>query len=745
MKNLTQNLCISGIILFLLCSVSCPQQPPSWNPNAGVVLPYPAQVSTSSNNNQSSINDQDYRTFWQSDAPLPTQFMTRKDQNLLYHTPAQRIFANFNNNQSHDNLTDGDVNSASPLPSYTRITLAQQSHFLSLSLKLQTSQTVQIYALLSSTDSVSLGSYTPAQNFQVVRLRRALPEVWAFSFVSNEPYQAFEIAALGDYPAEYVILDLGKPQTMGVVMSKHFCENIARTEIWVSNDTINWQKAADLDARATVFMPIALPDTTPKRYLKAVHYLQDIDWNKASWWELAVYDQYGVYGKPQAAKPSKNTFAEQMGINGIWGWGNNKHSDELLPEQGTGWVKQVCQNARNYHPLDWDVTDPDHVPDYAAMQQGQGTAAQPWLNWDREYGSWQQNGINPSVTIKFDDGALQPMSVWDNPFQAGFNYGSAFGAHFGGNGLVKHLEVGNEPWQYPADFYQQILHGMSQGVKSKAPQILVFPCALQATCPMNETLGDFKNYTGARVTATDTAYIDGLNVHIYSYTYLPNGERIATYPEHPLSEMHGLFNDLRFRDVNMPQKQIYVTEWGWDSSGGGETCTHSECVSEQAQAAYLLRGILWLSRMGVDKYYWYFYANTQHQQSSVFSHSGLVASVDKNFAPKLSFHALKNFQQKVGNTRFIAALKEDATAYIYALGTSPQNITHLVAWRPIGIGNEQNPAPLTVSLKSPADQAVVDAYVLGETANTMPAMSKVQQQGNHLQLQVTAFPLVVAF
>ena len=49
-----------------------------------------------------------------------------------------------------------------------------------------------------------------------------------------------------------------------------------------------------------------------------------------------------------------------------------------------------------------------------------------------------------------------------------------------GKGVVKIGEVGNEPWDYPAYFYREILAGMATGFKYGDPNFSVFPCALQA-------------------------------------------------------------------------------------------------------------------------------------------------------------------------------------------------------------------------------------------------------------------------
>ena len=66
--------------------------------------------------------------------------------------------------------------------------------------------------------------------------------------------------------------------------------------------------------------------------------------------------------------------------------------------------------------------------------------------------------------------------------------------------------------------------------------------------------------------------------------------------------MHEVRNFIRFRDANFPGKPIYLTEWGWDSDGAGETASGSESVSERAQALYAIRGAMMFARQGKKKF-----------------------------------------------------------------------------------------------------------------------------------------------
>lgn len=64
--------------------------------------------------------------------------------------------------------------------------------------------------------------------------------------------------------------------------------------------------------------------------------------------------------------------------------------------------------------------------------------------------------------------------------------------------------------------------------------------------------------------------ITTLNVHAYSF-YDGSGETLATWPEDPRSSMQAVKNMIRWRNVNMPGKKVFLTEWGWDGASTIDT------------------------------------------------------------------------------------------------------------------------------------------------------------------------------
>ena len=122
-------------------------------------------------------------------------------------------------------------------------------------------------------------------------------------------------------------------------------------------------------------------------------------------------------------------------------------------------------------------------------------------------------------------------------YLAGYKYGKAFATHFGpshGTGMVRVMEVGNEPWYYDDQLYSEVLLGMARGAKEGDPQMKVLPGSLRS-------LAQYR----ASVNATHLQYLDGVQLHAYSWAGTAAG-RTGTHPEDPSSSFGEVLEQLRF-------------------------------------------------------------------------------------------------------------------------------------------------------------------------------------------------------
>jgi serine/threonine-protein kinase ATR len=716
-----------------------------WNPNAGVVASFTDNCTVTASSTSSglmSVIDNDFNTSWQSGAPLPTGFMSRADQNFVL---GQGTTICSGTGTNYQNVTDGDGNTAANFSlvngkAKVILNFGVGTSMFSVSSKMNvgTNTPVNFYAFTSAVDSVLIGSFSSTSNYNVERYNFPAGNIVALKCYSDAGFQAFEIAIMATLPQEWVTVDLGSIKTIGQIQTRHWSGGGASAaNLYVSSDNINWTHIANLvhDALQPVISQVV--PTQNARYIKVAHTLNMSDWNKVFMWEIDAFGPNGMYGVFPTPKPSSAPFKEVLGVNGIWGWGNNAYSSSLGANQGPNLYNKAARHARNYHAMDWDVTDPDTKPDYVTMAAGGGTQGQWWLNWDQEYVEWVNAGLEVQASIQF----FYPASAWDSAYEAAYDYGFAFAKHFGltyGTGHIPLMEVGNEPWDYDSTLYRTILRGMAKGAKDADPAMKVIPCALQAGNPNSDLVMGSRNYMGTRITPSEAPYLDGINVHAYSYVNNNQGVRTATYPENPNSDIRAILPNIHFRDQNMPNKPIYWSEFGWDTDGAGESCTHDECVSERAGTAYAIRAAMMGWRWGIDRMTWFFYANDING-SSLYSRSGLTSSKNTNFQKKKIFTALEALLYNAENLYFLGVEKEDSVAWIYTLGDSLGNPTHLIAWRPI-LGD----STAFVNVDLPSLYAATSAVKL-EGLNPQGEIFPTPTYANgKLNLAVNAVPILIA-
>jgi len=201
--------------------------------------------------------------------------------------------------------------------------------------------------------------------------------------------------------------------------------------------------------------------------------------------------------------------------------------------------------------------------------------------------------------------------------------------------------------------------------------------------------------------------------------------------------MRGILNDLRFRDANFPGKKMFVSEWGWDSDGAGESCTHNECVSETAQAIYGVRYAMMLSRLGVDDMSWFFYANG-NSSSSLFTRSGLTGSSATSFMKKKSFIAFQALLHHIGDYSFLDTLEENDDHWVYLFGDSTGTPTYIIGWRPVDESDGSISSTSIPIVYAPDSAWTISGLTGTGTDATPPAYS-----GGIMTLPLSGVPLVV--
>ena len=725
----------SFIILFLFSLFSwSPQSNTELNiaPDTGIK---PIEIRTLTNTKKAHlIHDNNPNSFWESEALLPTAWLTLNGINHFLNR--QKSLTNITQYSKPGSAFDGNLDSALDVKSgRLEFKLLPQRKAGSILWKFGASADVEIQVFNPQSKVIFAKSYSKDESYKALKINELKGDLGKILISSSKSFQLFELAHREGLLKERVLLDFGKNIKIEYLAlnDNRFENSVEKLSIY----TYKNKEQKELTKYENVRNDLVKFDSEKSARFVLLEYTpKQANWQKIRISDIKAYDKNGVSGAKPGTQASTMPLKDLIGINGYWGFGHNQYSKFIPPGEGPDAYTPFISHIRTYHDMTWDIKDPDDFIDYDLMSIGKGTPAKEWVNWDLEYKDWQKNGVDIQASLQF---FRFKDADWDKPYQSAYNYAYAFARHFGithGNGTICSIEIGNEPWKYDAKIYQKILAGMANGAKAGDPKMEVFPCALQATDPTVEEKDGFKNYINARITPEVLPLLDGVNVHHYSYNSHNTYTQKALQPESAGSVFWEILDAIKWRNTHLPGKKIFLSEWGWDSAGGGEDCTHNQCVREQDAAAFAIRGALIAHRLGVDRATWFYYGN-ESGESRLYARSGLTSSVEKGFQKKKTYYAFDHLIKLLGDKHFIKVYKEQNDYWGYYYGDSNGKATQLVLWRPVMNDDKKIKVNLPASLD--VKSASVFSFAEGESLEEI----EVLRGENGAEILVGSVPVVV--
>ena len=432
-------------------------------------------------------------------------------------------------------------------------------------------------------------------------------------------------------------------------------------------------------------------------------------------YEMLIYGfQNGDGDKIATEIGSLPTMGEMMGMCGFVAAGNGNTPIESVS----------CTTVlREYHQFGWSYSL-EKYPNKAAFFDGwmgnfdakyrqysqAGINVIPCVQWDL---------VNVSLSNKVDENNLPRKSgssfikgdFWDkfNPHTY-FVYADsmfAFSARYGSNnsmdlldialnqvdgagsvglGYIKWIELGNEPdggWNGIHNYYSAYQlaaltsagydghcrtmvssvmdSGYHLGLKNADPNMKAAMAGVSAVS--NEYITAMCYWMKANRPDGKVA-IDAFNVHYYmnKQVVLPNGYTytIGACPEEAKLQ-ETLSHLIAIRDKYYPEKEVWLTEFGWDTNQSYATVNSSHAyenkdtgvsyTGRQVQAMWLTRAYLLLSATGVDKATMYMCED--------------VGTVENEAVGKFATSGVIGFEyDKYGNVR---EFKKDSYYYLYTL------------------------------------------------------------------------------
>ncbi|MBO5287174.1 MAG: hypothetical protein J6B34_03535 [Clostridia bacterium] len=270
-----------------------------------------------------------------------------------------------------------------------------------------------------------------------------------------------------------------------------------------------------------------------------------------------------------------------------------------------------------------------------------------------------------------------------------------------GQGTVKWIEMGNEPdgsWNgihnYLAAYHlaaatsaaydghcrtmvSPVTGGYHLGGKNADPNIKMALAGVSGVS--NEYIMAMCYWMKANREDGKTAF-DAFNVHHYmtKQLTLSNGATCSVGISPEEADIAGLLSHLiGIRDKYYPEKEVWITEFGWDTNQSYATSTsahaYGEYTGRQVQAMWLTRTYLILSASGIDKADMYMCHDTGEEETSVgkYGTSGVIAyKSDSNGnltkEKKDSYYYLYTLKNTLGAYTFEAQVEAyDESVMIY--------------------------------------------------------------------------------
>lgn len=345
---------------------------------------------------------------------------------------------------------------------------------------------------------------------------------------------------------------------------------------------------------------------------------------------------------------------------------------------------KTCTLIRDYHNGEWDFGDsPANETRYplTATEYLPGKVFPGGMSWIDGYGEYLAHGYRINACIQTP---RTKMEQWTDHAAQAYRLGRTMAEFFGPSGehkLIETIQVENEPKDQTAEFYAEHLRHFGQGVRDGDPNLKIVTANVQT--------GEVDIYSKptSRLVGNE-AYYDVIATHVYAFAdHWPTYRR--SFPEDPTIPFLKIVKDLiAWRDNHAPEKEVWVTEFGWDATTAPTPAQYPESafvdVSDTRQAQYIVRTFMVFSSMDLGRaYLFYFNDGNVH---SLHASSGIT----RDYRPKPAYHAMRHLFETLGDYRFAKAIeKKDHYLYVYAYvrGNDPADRIYAV-WSPSGHGRE---------------------------------------------------------
>jgi hypothetical protein len=172
--------------------------------------------------------------------------------------------------------------------------------------------------------------------------------------------------------------------------------------------------------------------------------------------------------------------------------------------------------------------------------------------------------------------------------------------------------------------------------------------------------------------------MDAFNVHTYfCKEFTVNGQTVQMGVSPEEFDLVGAMSQLvELRDKYYPEKEVWLTEFGWDTAANYNTKTachpYADYTARQVQAMWLTRAYLLLSASGVDKATMYMCEDGGTEDTTENTQYGTCGVYDVNGNKKDSYYYLYTLKNTLGEYAFAEEIdsgRSDVMIYKYVDGS----------------------------------------------------------------------------
>lgn len=196
-----------------------------------------------------------------------------------------------------------------------------------------------------------------------------------------------------------------------------------------------------------------------------------------------------------------------------------------------------------------------------------------------------------------------------------------------------------------------------------------------------------------------------------------------------------------YRNRYLPGKEVWITEFGYDTNQGSpQKVTAIGTMSvQEVQANWIVRSYLAAAAAGIDKAAMYMLRDVDANSSTQFDSSGLTASKNAGWTPKVSWYYVYTLKNRLNGMKYIGEqASNNPNVRIYKFKSATSSAGAYVVWSPTSSDTKVN--NYSLALQGSPSSATLVTMATGDTDGVESALPI---SGGSVTVSVSERPIFV--